>query len=94
MDAIQEAIAELTLNLAKARFAMAAEAGDRRGMGLAVAWAYRELAGSKMVAFFRATGLRPTSAEARALNQIGAACPELQGRGTRQLDERAATQPA
>ena len=76
-DPIQDAIGEVTLRLATARFASAAARGDRRAMGLAVARADRELEGPKLEAFFTAADLRSASVEALALKRIGAACPEL-----------------
>ena len=77
MDKVQDAIDNLTLQLAIARYNSAALNGDCRLMGLAVAWADHELEGRRLDAFFEAVHLDALSAKVAELKQIGERCQEL-----------------
>ena len=77
MDKVQDAIENLTLQLAVARFNSASSNGDLRLMGLAVAWACRELEGWRLDTFFEATELGAFNAKAVELRMVGERCAEL-----------------
>jgi len=77
MDKIRDAIENLTLQLATARYHSAASNDDRRLMGLTVAWADRELGGCRLEAFYEAIHLDAFSTEVAELMTIGERCPEF-----------------